>query len=382
MERWPGLRLAAAVAWVKRRVHLGARRTKAQEEASNGPHTGGGTRAAAPPRYTARMSSTLVPPPHLPADVLRRLAAAGADRRLSTGEQLFRQGDLADGMYIIEDGLIALHFDEFKPSLVMGPGNVLGEFALITERGRRTATAIAATPCHLRHVDRVTFDHLLDTEPALIRPALQRAFSVLIDSEEQLIAALRTRNQELEATLDYLRRTREELDAAAMRAMTDHLTGLYNRRCLETQLARRLDSTPRERPDQALLLIDLDRFKPINDTHGHPVGDAVLRRVAAALRAEVRETDLPCRLGGDEFAVVFQSARPGGAAEMAARVRLAITDAETYVPGHALRVGASVGGTMARPDDTAETLIARADRYLYQAKEAGRDRVCWEGGVR
>ena len=333
-------------------------------------------------RYTARMSSTLVPPPHLPADVLQRLAAAGVDRHLPAGAQLFRQGDLADGMYIIEEGIIALHFDEFKPSLRMGSGNVLGEFALITERGRRTATAIAATPCHLRHVNRETFDHLLDTEPALIRPALQRAFSVLIDSEEQLIATLRSRNQELEATLDYLRRTREELDAAAMGAMTDHLTGLYNRRCLETQLARRLESGPPGRPEQALLLIDLDRFKPINDTHGHPAGDAVLRRVAVALRQEVRETDLPCRLGGDEFAVVFQSARPDGASEMAERVRLAIAQAEAYVPGHVLTVGASVGGTMARPDDTADTLIARADRYLYQAKEAGRDRVCWEGAVR
>lgn len=325
------------------------------------------------------MSVPFVDAPHLPPEVLRRLADAGVDRMLPAGTRLFRQGDLADGMYIIEAGVIELNFDEFKPSLRLGAGNVLGEFALITERGRRTATAVAETDCHLRHVDRVTFDRLLDQDPALIRQALQRAFSVLIDSEERLIATLRSRNQELEATLDYLRRTREELDVVAMRAMTDDLTGLYNRRCLDVQLGRRLEGAQH---DQALLLIDLDRFKPINDTWGHPAGDAVLRRVAAVIREHVRDTDLPCRLGGDEFAVVYRPTRPDGAGEVAERLQAAIVAAETFVPGATLRVGASVGGTLAQPGDTAEALIARADRYLYQAKEAGRDRVCWEGQVR
>lgn len=316
---------------------------------------------------------------HLPPDILTRLAEAGVERRLPAGARLFQQGDLADGMYIIEEGSIELNFDEFKPSMRAGPGNVVGEFALITERGRRTATAVAATDCRLRHVDRDTFEQLLDRDPALIRRALQRAFSVLIDSEEQLIATLRSRNQELEATLDYLRRTREELDVVAMRALTDELTGLYNRRCLDAQLTRRLES---DQPQQALLLIDLDRFKPINDTWGHPAGDAVLRRVAAVLREQVRGTDLPCRLGGDEFAVLFHPSRGDEHGALATRVRAAIVAAETYLPEATLRVGASVGGTRALPDDTAETLIARADRYLYQAKEAGRDRVCWEGVVR
>lgn len=326
------------------------------------------------------MSTAPLIAPSLPRDVVERLAARGVDRPLRAGTVLFRQGDLADGMYIIVSGVIELHFDEFKPSLRLGPGEVLGEFALITERGRRTATAVAETDGLLRHVDRATFERLLDQDPALIRQALQRAFSVLIDSEERLIATLRSRNQELEATLDYLRRTREELDMVAMKAMTDDLTGLYNRRCLDTQLRRRLESAPPGHPETALLLLDLDRFKPINDTFGHPAGDAVLRRVAGVLRGHVRDTDLPCRLGGDEFAVVLR-AHGEGAREVAERIRAEITAAETYVPGAVLRVGASVGGTFARPDESAEDLIERADRYLYQAKEAGRDRVCWEGEI-
>ena len=156
-------------------------------------------------------------------------------------------------------------------------------------------------------------------------------------------------------------------------SLQDALTGLGNRARFEKSLALALNGNPES--GAALLLIDLDRFKEVNDTMGHPVGDALLRLVGQRLQSAVRESDALARLGGDEFAVlVIKDPIPAALTVLA--VRLVDLLQRTYlIRGQVIHVGASVGIAIAPQDgDTPESLMQRADLALYQAKASGRNR--------
>jgi diguanylate cyclase (GGDEF)-like protein len=124
-----------------------------------------------------------------------------------------------------------------------------------------------------------------------------------------------------------------------------------------------------------VLMIDIDRFKKLNDTFGHAVGDHVLREVAHAIASAVREEDVPARFGGEEFAVLLRNPSPEVATEVGQRVRDAVARLDLRrlgVPGVTVSVGVSVAAT---PNEPLEDLIDAADRALYRAKRGGRDRV-------
>ena len=163
-----------------------------------------------------------------------------------------------------------------------------------------------------------------------------------------------------------------EADTAAM-ARLDVLTKLPNRLMLRERLDEALARLQRMGEGCALLLIDLDRFKPINDTLGHPAGDALLEKVADRLRTTVRPTDTVARLGGDEF-VIIQSAVAGVASTEALARRLIDLLGRTYIiEGQLLSIGASVGIALAPGDGVdADKLLKQADLALYQAKLGGR----------
>ncbi len=162
--------------------------------------------------------------------------------------------------------------------------------------------------------------------------------------------------------------------AAEARATTDALTGLPNRRYFDEfcgLLARR------RRADDAVgvLLIDIDHFKRVNDEHGHPVGDEVLRAVARAIAGTVREQDVPARFGGEEFAVLLRNPGHGIAVEVAERIRAAVGRLDLRELGPT-GVTVSVGVAVSAVDDQPiRELIEGADRALYEAKRGGRDRV-------
>jgi diguanylate cyclase (GGDEF)-like protein len=164
------------------------------------------------------------------------------------------------------------------------------------------------------------------------------------------------------------------LRAAETLASTDGLTGLPNRRYFDEfcgLLARR------RRAEDAIgvLMIDIDRFKALNDSRGHAVGDEVLRSVARAIAGAVREHDVPARYGGEEFAVLLRNPTPEVAAEVAERVRVAVRSLDLTRLGVG-RVSVSVGVAMAiSPDQAISDVIQVADRALYDAKATGRDRV-------
>ena len=173
-------------------------------------------------------------------------------------------------------------------------------------------------------------------------------------------------------------RTLEQVrDSAEQAALHDALTGLPNRRYLERRMADLAASDDPEAPAElAMLLIDLDRFKGINDTLGHDAGDAVLRRMADILRDSVREGDFVARLGGDEFVVLLPSDPDGRAADSLARRLIAAARAPVPYGDQLCRFGASVGLARApRSEARLDTLLVRADIALYRAKARGRGRA-------
>jgi len=156
-------------------------------------------------------------------------------------------------------------------------------------------------------------------------------------------------------------------------ARLDPLTGLPNRLLLRERLAEALARLARTGEACALLLIDLDRFKPVNDTLGHPIGDALLEKVADRLRSTVRPTDTVARIGGDEFVILQAGVRDAAGTQALAR-RIVDLIGRTYmVEGHLLTIGASVGVALAPEDGAdADRLLKNADLALYRAKLDGR----------
>ncbi len=163
-----------------------------------------------------------------------------------------------------------------------------------------------------------------------------------------------------------------------LRATRDALTGLLNRPSLEDRLARELERHARYGRGLALLVLDLDHFKRLNDEHGHAAGDAVLRAVGHAIAASLRSSDLAARVGGEEFVVVLPECALEQAREAAEKLRLGLAALEIPVPGGArVRLTASLGLALAGPGEVAPAgLLARADAACYRAKGEGRDRVC------
>jgi diguanylate cyclase (GGDEF)-like protein len=164
------------------------------------------------------------------------------------------------------------------------------------------------------------------------------------------------------------------LRAATVGATTDTLTGLPNRRYFE-EFSALMAQRRRSGDAVAVLMIDIDRFKALNDRFGHPVGDVVLRAVAGAIARAVRDEDVPARWGGEEFAVLLRNPGPDVAAAVGERIRVAVRELDLAAVGVG-RVTVSVGVADARhPGDGIDAVVDRADHALLRAKRTGRDRV-------
>jgi diguanylate cyclase (GGDEF)-like protein len=168
-------------------------------------------------------------------------------------------------------------------------------------------------------------------------------------------------------------------------ASTDELTGLYNYRFLVDYLDQQIALAERLNSPLAVLMLDLDRFKLLNDTHGHHAGDEALRAFAKTLLSTVRRSDLAARYGGEEFVVVMANTNTEDARVVAEKIRGAVAEMELRLGVETEPVGVTVSiGGVAFPDDTgdARQLLRLADDALYKAKRGGRDRVSFvsEGG--
>jgi len=163
-------------------------------------------------------------------------------------------------------------------------------------------------------------------------------------------------------------------DAAVVASNTDPLTGLPNRRRVFERLRALLADAADLRVPMMAVVIDLDRFKAINDQHGHAAGDEVLVNFARTLSAGLRPRDLVGRIGGEEFLVVLMNTGSAGALRVLADLRRAVQESARLQSWPGQRVDFSAGIAQAQPGDTADTLWQRADLGLLQAKGAGRSR--------
>jgi diguanylate cyclase (GGDEF)-like protein len=240
------------------------------------------------------------------------------------------------------------------------------------KRGKRHVNRVGASALRCEHlVGNITVLEL----PMMARGEVYGLLSVQADdgdAEEQLaaIAPMATAIADaMSLTLSNIA-LREKLRTQALR---DPLTGLYNRRYMEDVLARCANLAERNGSPLSVLMIDLDHFKRLNDEHGHALGDAVLREVAASIVGAIRPCDVACRYGGEELLVILPDCSLDDAAIKAETLRARI---ESLSDNHGCKISASLGvTTMPTCSATAADLVSDADAALYRAKDEGRNRV-------
>jgi len=218
----------------------------------------------------------------------------------------------------------------------------------ITDIGGR-ARSIAITACNLMGSD----------------GKVSRVVAVVRDNTEQMQKMRELESSRAEAMTEAKR--------ARMEAETDALTGLANRRRVMAELDRLVIHARIAQMPMVLVLFDIDHFKRVNDTHGHPAGDAVLQQVARIAKAQARDSDLVGRVGGEEFVWAIPAASESMARAMTERLRRTIASESAI--GDVPPVTISLGYTAIQPGDTALSMFARADEALYDAKHSGRNRV-------
>jgi two-component system cell cycle response regulator len=177
-------------------------------------------------------------------------------------------------------------------------------------------------------------------------------------------------------------RLRSTYEISLSMALTDSLTGLYNRRYFDAHVEKLLQKNAESKKAMGIVMLDIDHFKSVNDTHGHPVGDEVLKVFAERMKNSLRSFDLVARLGGEEFVAILPDVSQERAYMVAERLRRSIADEPVpcSAEGGALRITTSVGGTIIEHNGhTAEEVLARADKCLYEAKNMGRNCVVFEG---
>jgi diguanylate cyclase (GGDEF)-like protein len=260
-------------------------------------------------------------------------------------------------------------------------------YEAITLAERMSAKAMLADVCEAlstqceREGDAATaltmykrFHSVRETEFAMARRHAARAAQLWIDFQQATRQATQYREQAKLLAEDkaVLARQAEELTAASQQ---DPLTGLLNRRGLDAQIVALVATCERNNVPLTVALIDIDRFKEINDTFSHPIGDVVLKRVASIIRAHCRINDLPVRYGGDEFLVVLAGADRDGSALVLNRLKDAVDDGAWDEEAAGLRVSLSIGAATREANTTIAATIFAADRALYLAKSGGRDRI-------
>ncbi len=253
------------------------------------------------------------------------------------------------------------------------------DLPLVAERGIRF---YAAAPLVTQRGHALGTLCVMDTEPRDLDEVEEEALEALADQVVHLFtlrrllfereAAHLVRQRQERQLEQYRLRLEENLAELADRTVRDAMTGLYNRAALEDRLTAELAAHRRSRRGVAVLMVDLDHFKSLNDVHGHAAGDEALKAVGAILADAVRDTDMAARYGGEEFTVILTDVDGDGAAVAAERIRARIEALE--LPYR--KVTTSIGIACAGPGcDEPRQVMSAADAALYEAKRTGRNRV-------
>ncbi|MGF6558065.1 diguanylate cyclase (GGDEF)-like protein [Pseudomonas sp. S30_BP2TU TE3576] len=166
---------------------------------------------------------------------------------------------------------------------------------------------------------------------------------------------------------------------ATQSALRDPLTGAGNRIAMDQTLQREIELSRRHLQPLSVLMLDIDHFKQVNDTHGHSTGDDVLKAVAASIKNQLRNVDMVFRYGGEEFLILLSNTCREAAAMVGERLRFAVQSEEYLADGHTIVLTVSIGCSTLLPGESAESLLRRADSALYVAKREGRNRLKMAG---
>lgn len=209
-------------------------------------------------------------------------------------------------------------------------------------------------------------------------PELQAVVAELRVETTSMRSAVHDLSRNLEQSQQEIEKLRVQLEHARTEAMTDPLTGLFNRRGFEGRLMEAFDATSADGTETSLIVVDIDHFKKVNDTYGHLFGDKVIRAVAEVLKATVKDSGIVARLGGEEFGVLLPGAGLANAHALAENIRKTMErgrirriDKNEHIEGITISLGIAV----LQRDEDHSTFIDRADKALYASKENGRNRV-------
>jgi len=204
-------------------------------------------------------------------------------------------------------------------------------------------------------------------------------YRIAVAEEERLSSLVLDKNQSLKEAYEKIRQLNGELEKANREleqlAAYDTLSGLLNRRTLFNRIGVEIERATRTSVALTGLMVDIDRFKSINDNYGHPCGDLVIREIGVKLQNRLRKYDFAGRYGGEEFFVLLSNSTEAQAERIGDRFRREMAETRFTCNSESFAVTLSIGVARFRDSDTQDSWIERADRALYQAKEAGRNRV-------
>jgi diguanylate cyclase (GGDEF)-like protein len=260
---------------------------------------------------------------------------------------------------------------------ILGPADGIETASMLRARYQLPVVYLTA------NADTSMLERALSTEPAgyLVKPynpnSLRTTIEVALHRHEAEIAQLRAHEQEKAELEQQNRRASLRVKRLRREATVDPLTGLYNRRHLEQVMKREISFAQREGHAVGVILVDLDRFKQVNDTYGHTGGDAALRAVGDFLRSRLRAYDLACRYGGDEIVIIVPGANTFAATALAEQLREGIEQLKVVDDGISLGQLTASLGVASFPHHGADpkTLLQAADMALYQAKAERRNCV-------
>jgi diguanylate cyclase len=216
---------------------------------------------------------------------------------------------------------------------------------------------------------RNTIDHMA------IPDDLREVHSQLLTEIDRVISSNSTLKRELFHSQEILASQRQQIETLKTEVRIDGMTQLANRACFDEKILEMVRLRDRYGDAFSLLIIDVDNFKDINDTYGHPGGDRVLKGVAYKIKATLRATDFVARFGGDEFAAILMKATATAAADAAIKVCRQVRESKFVLDGNEVRTSLSIGVAEIAAGESAESLLKRADQALYRVKEAGRNNV-------
>jgi diguanylate cyclase (GGDEF)-like protein len=279
---------------------------------------------------------------------------------LEPDDILLAQGQPNRNCYCILSGSLRIHLDSLDtpPVSILHAGESVGEISLLDGQ-HASAHVVCHSNCQLLVMTEDIFWSLVNVSHSFSRNLLFTTIG-------------RLRNSNISVSESFKKQREYKLTA-----IVDELTGLYNRRWLNKMLDRQMKRSQFSKEPLSLLMIDIDHFKKINDTHGHLVGDQVLRTAAKLMLNSIRPTDMISRYGGEEFAVVLPNTDLAGSRLVAKRILKMVSSTKMVTPEEKAlpRVTVSIGIAQMHSHENMADLVRDADKALYRAKENGRNRI-------